>query len=527
MRDLSQTESLCPECLKRIPAKIFERDGKVWIEKVCSEHGRVEDLYWGSYEMYEKAQRFAYEGRTVENPNITKSNPMCPNDCGLCNIHTNHSALANMVITNRCDRNCWYCFFFAEKSGYVYEPTLEQIREMFRSIRREKPVPCNAVQLTGGEPTLREDLVEIIKIGKEENIDHVQLNTDGIRLATDSTLATRVRQAGVNTVYLSFDGTTAKTNPKNHQLIPKILQNCRNAGLGIVLVPTIINTVNDGEVGNILRFGFENIDVVRGINFQPVSLVGRISNAERERLRITIPDVIFRMEEQTNGEIARDDFYPVPTITPLSHFVEALTGKPEYELGNHFACGMATYVFKDGEKLVPITRFVDVESLLTYLEKKADELKAGKSKYLVGVDVLLKLRKFIDKSKQPKGLSLPKILYNAFLRHDYDSLGDFHHKAMFIGLMHFMDLYNYDIERVKKCSIHYTSPDGRIIPFCAFKVIPEWYRDKIQKQYGIPIPEWEKRTGRKLTDDLYKDDVPIRDVESKKQKIESVVTTRA
>jgi len=207
--------------------------------------------------------------------------------------------------------------------------------------------------------------------------------------------------------------------------------------------------------------------------------------------------------------------------------VEALTGKPEYELGNHFACGMATYVFKDGEKLVPITRFVDVEGLLTYLEKKADELKSSKSKYLVGADVLLKLRKFIDKSKQPKGLSLPKILYNAFLRHDYDSLGDFHHKALFIGLMHFMDLYNYDIERVKKCSIHYTSPDGRIIPFCAFNVIPEWYRDKIQKQYGIPIPEWEKRTGRKLTDDLYRDDLSIREVESKKQKIESVVTTRS
>jgi uncharacterized radical SAM superfamily Fe-S cluster-containing enzyme len=117
MRDIRQTESLCPECLKRIPAKIFERDGKVWIEKDCSEHGHVEDLYWDSYEMYERAHRFAYEGRTVENPNITKSNPMCPNDCGLCNIHANHSALANMVVTNRCDRNCWYCFFFAEKSG--------------------------------------------------------------------------------------------------------------------------------------------------------------------------------------------------------------------------------------------------------------------------------------------------------------------------------------------------------------------------------------------------------------------------
>ena len=524
MRELSETESLCPECLQRIPAKIFERDGKVWIEKQCSEHGRVEDLYWGSYRMFERAKRFAHEGRTLDNPNINKGNPICPTDCGLCNIHLNHSALANMVVTNRCDRTCWYCFFFAEKSGYVYEPTLDQIREMFRSLRREKPVPCNAVQLTGGEPTLRDDIVEIIRIGKEEGIDHVQLNTDGIRLATDPTLARRVREAGVNTVYLSFDGTDPKTNPKNHYLIPRILENCRQAGLGIVLVPTIINTVNDGEVGNIVRFAFENIDVVRGVNFQPVSLVGRISNAERERLRITIPDVIMKMEEQTNGEIRPDDFYPVPSISALSHFVEAITKKPEYEFGNHFSCGMATYVFKDGTKLVPITRFVDIEGLLAYLDKKAEELKFGKSKYRVGADLLLKLRRFVDKSKQPKGLSLPKILYNAFLKHDYDSLGEFHHKALFIGLMHFQDLYNYDIERVKRCNIHYTSPDGRIIPFCTFNVIPEWYRDKIQKQYGISIPEWEKKTGRKIQDDLYRDD-PVKKTDSEKKMVEPVVAS--
>ncbi len=526
MRELNRTDSLCPECLKRIPATIFERDGKIWIEKTCPEHGRIEDLYWGSYEMYERARRFAHEGRIIENPNISKSNPTCPEDCGLCNIHINHSALANMVITNRCDRACWYCFFYAAKSGHVYEPTLEQIREMFRSIRREKPVPCNAVQLTGGEPTLRDDLVEIIRIGKEEDVDHVQLNTDGIRLATDPGLAIRVRKAGVNTVYLSFDGTTPETNPKNHWEIPSALENCRSAGLGIVLVPTIINTMNDGEVGNIVRFAFENIDVVRGVNFQPVSLVGRISNAERQKLRITIPDVILRLEEQTNGEIARDDFYPVPSIAPFSHFVEALTGEAEYELGSHFACGMATYIFKDDSKLVPITRFVDIDGLLVYLEEKADQLRSGRNRYLVGLELLSKLGKFIEKSRQPKGLSLSKVLYNAFLRHDYEALGDFHHKALFIGLMHFQDLYNYDIERVKRCNIHYTSPDGRIIPFCAFNVIPEWYRDKIQEQYGIPIPEWERRTGRKLVDDLYRRDVPKQEVEPKKKTVELLAATR-
>jgi len=154
--------------------------------------------------------------------------------------------------------------------------------------------------------------------------------------------------------------------------------------------------------------------------------------------------------------------------------------------------------------LIPITRFVDVEGLLEYLEEKAQELKSGRSKYVVGAKLLYKLGSFIDKDKQPKWLSLPKIISNALLKHDYQALGAFHHKSLFIGMMHFQDLYNYDIERVKRCDIHYATPDGRIIPFCAFNVIPEWYRDKIQREYGMPVKEWEKKTSRRLADDFYR-----------------------
>ncbi|MEM4246370.1 MAG: radical SAM protein, partial [Candidatus Bathyarchaeia archaeon] len=186
------TQSLCPECLRIIPAEIYEKDGKVMYRKRCPKHGEIDDLYWGSYDLYKRAEKYSREGRPVQNPNVDVKKVTCPFSCGLCREHVNHTALGNVLLTNRCDLNCWYCFFYAEKSGYVYEPTLEQIREMFRVLRSERPVPCNAVQLTGGEPTLRDDLVEIIRIAKEEGIDHVQLNTDGIRLANDATLASRV-----------------------------------------------------------------------------------------------------------------------------------------------------------------------------------------------------------------------------------------------------------------------------------------------------------------------------------------------
>ena len=166
---------------------------------------------------------------------------------------------------------------------------------------------------------------------------------------------------------------------------------------------------------------------------------------------------------------------------------------------------MATYIFKDEDDIVPITRFVDVDGFLKYLNEKAAELKDGKNKYMTGVKMLYKLRSFIDKSKQPAGLNISKILYNAALKHDYIALGNFHKKTLFIGMMHFMDTYNYDIERVKRCCIHYVTPDKEkpIIPFCTFNVIPQWYRDKIQKKHGMSIAEWEKKTGKKMSDDVY------------------------
>lgn len=499
-----KTTSVCPECLKIIGAEVFEDKGKIWIKKTCDKHGNFKELYWGSAKMYKKARGFAYDGEGLENPNITKENPVCPRDCGLCSMHKSHTALANLVVTNRCDLSCWYCFYYAKKAGYVYEPTMEELRKSVKLMTREKPVPGNAVQLTGGNPELRKDIVEIIKMIKDEGVAHIQLNINGThKFWKDPSWVRKIREAGVNTIYLSFDGVTPKTNPKNHWEIPYMFENTRKAGkVGLVLVPTVIRSVNEHEVGDIIRFGFKNMDIVRGVNMQPVSLVGRMPRKEREKFRITIPDVIQKIEEQTNGEISKDDFYSVPSMGAITNFVEAIVKKPQYSLSTHFACGMATYVFEEDGKMLPITRFVDIEGLFDYLNEKAEELRSGKSKYVVGGKMLFKLNSFIDKSRSPKGFSLAKILYNALMKHDYRSLGMFHHRSLFIGMMHFMDLYNYDINRVKRCCIHYLTPEA-IIPFCTFNVIPEMYRDRFQEKYSVPIKKWEKKTGRSLDKELY------------------------
>ena len=231
------------------------------------------------------------------------------------------------------------------------------------------------------------------------------------------------------------------------------------------------------------------------------------SQKMREKQRITIPKVVANLEEQSNGLITKEDFYSVPTVGPITEFIESFTHVPKYKLSTHFACGAATYLIKgDDDRVVPLPQFVDVEGLMEYLNEKSEELKGGKMKYWVGLKVARRIGSFIEKDKQPKGFSMSKLLVGAIFKHNYKALGELQHRSLLIGMMHFQDPYNYDVERVERCCIHYTMPDGRIIPFCTFNVLPEIYRDKVQAQYAISQKEWEKRTGQKLADTKYKRD---------------------
>ncbi len=502
--ELRKTTSLCPECLKILKASIFEEDGKVFIKKECSEHGEVVEVYWEDAEMYKKASKWTTDGKGINNPNVELEKE-CPKNCGLCSMHKSHTALGNIVVTNRCDLSCWYCFFYAQKMGYLYEPSLDQIRMMLKKMKEEKPVGCNAVQFTGGNPEVREDFLEIVKMAKEEGYDHIQPNMNGThKLWKDPQYAKDLREAGANVVYLSFDGTNPKTNPKNHWEVPHIIKNCKEANLKVVLVPTVIKGVNDHDVGNIIKFAIKNNDIVRVVNFQPVSLVGRMPKEERQKSRITIPQVIKNIEKQTDGMIKKEDWYPIPITTAITRIVEALRGKPTYQLSSHFACGMSTFVYNDGAKITPLPRFLDVDGLMTYLNEKADEIEAGKNKMVIAAKIVAKIGTFINDEKKPKDFKLRQIFKKILLdKSDYNALGELMNNIQMYGMMHFQDLYNYDIERTKRCVIHYAQPDGSIVPFCAFNVIPSLYRDKVQKKYSMTIEEWEKKTGTKLSDLRY------------------------
>jgi len=500
------TLSTCPHCYALVTAVLYEKEGKVYERKVCPEHGEFEELYFGDYATYERFRKWQRDGKGVWTPNVPLT-ALCPYNCGLCPRHKSHTALLNIAVTNRCELRCWYCFFYAVKAGYVYEPSLNHIRFMLREARKTLPYPAIAVQITGGEPLLRDDIVDIVRIAREEGYHHIQVNTEGIRLAFDPDIAVRLREAGTNVIYMSFDGVTPHTNPKNHWEIPYALDNLRKAKLGAVLVPTVIKGYNLHEVGAIIRFGVKHADIVRGVNMQPVSIVGRVPKKERDKLRVTIPDVLLEIEKQTDGQIRREDWYPVPTVVPVSRFVEALRGRPQFELTTHFACGAATYLFWDDGELIPITRFVDVDGVMQLLDKAAEEITSGRNKYIVALSVLSKLGRYVDTSKAPKRFRSKRkflsYIFNILVKHDYSSLGEFHYQTLFLGMMHFQDPYNYDVSRVQRCDVHYVMPDGRIVPFCTFNVFPELYRDRAQKFFSYEIEEWEKQTGKKLAEEVY------------------------
>jgi len=506
-RLVAYTLSTCPHCYALVTAVLYEKEGKVYERKVCPEHGEFEELYFGDYTTYERFRKWQRDGKGIWTPNVPLT-ALCPYNCGLCPRHKSHTALLNIAVTNRCELRCWYCFFYAVKAGYVYEPSLNHIRFMLREARKTLPYPAIAVQITGGEPLLRDDIVDIVRIAREEGYHHIQVNTEGIRLAFDPDIAVKLREAGTNVVYMSFDGVTPYTNPKNHWEIPYALDNLRKAKLGAVLVPTVINGYNLHEVGAIIRFGVKHADIVRGVNMQPVSIVGRVPKKERDKLRVTIPDVLLEIEKQTDGQIRREDWYPVPTVVPISRFVEALRGKPQFELTTHFACGAATYLFWDDDgELIPITRFVDVDGVMQLLDKAAEEIASGRNKYIVTLGVLTKLGRYVDTSKAPKKFRSKRkflsYIFNILVKHDYTSLGEFHYQTLFLGMMHFQDPYNYDVSRVQRCDVHYVMPDGRIVPFCTFNVFPELYRDRAQKFFSYEIEEWEKQTGKKLAEEVY------------------------
>ena len=483
-----EIDSVCPACSKVVKALLYPESGKVWIRKACQEHGEFKDIFYGDADLYLRCESLWFgDGRGVSNPAVRDASA-CPMGCGLCDRHSSHSGLPIVDLTNRCDLNCPMCFASAGSSnGPVYEPSFEQVTRMLEGLSAQKPVSANRVQLSGGEPTLRPDFLDIVRKAKELDFFYIQVNTNGLRMA-DFEFAQAAKEAGVEALYLQFDGLSDEVYRKTRgrPLLDKKLaaiENCGKLRIAVTLVPTVIRGVNDHEVGAIAKFAARNYNAVRGLTFQPVSFMGRYSQSYRLQRRYTLGDLAHDLDMI---EPMRD-WLPVGACVAFSRLAEAMSGTPHLNISLHPHCaqGCYLYVCEDGTA-VPFSAFVDMDALLRDVAKLSTELKPTSFGPLSKVKVLYTLQKHFHRERAPKGLTFEGLLQSAEgfqekrFRKFFDEKRQYRH--FYLSGMHFMDGYNFSLERLRRCVIHHPAPDGRLYPFCAYNGIPG-YRKAVESRF--------------------------------------------
>ena len=518
-----ETQSLCPECAGIIDATIIERDGKVMMEKNCPEHGYFEDIYFSDVDLFLRMEEYAHDGTGVNNPYYPEATE-CPTDCGLCQMHKSHTVLANLDLTNRCNLRCPICFANANASGFIVEPTFDEVVEMLAVLRRNSPVPTPSVQFAGGEPTVYPYFFDAVRAAKQLGFAQIQVATNGVLMAQEEGFTQAMVDAGVHTIYLQFDGFDDEMykEVRGRPMVDikrRAVESVKKAqpNMSICLVPTLINTVNDDIVGDIVQYAIDNADVIHAINFQPVAFTGRIDKTELAQKRFTLADMVHRLVDQTDF-LKKEHFFPVPSVSVFSELAAVFQNDPKVAFTSHPHCGLATFIFIDEDGTpIPVNEFVDIPRLLADIEKAAEDIENAKVKAAAKVKLLkFKFRenKYINKKKSPGGIGMAELLSAFYEAGDKKALANFAWRSMMIGGMHFQDRYNYDIERVKRCVIHYAVPDGRIIPFCAYNSGPV-FRDELEQKYAMSNEEYRsfrereealmeerRRTGKLVSDEV-------------------------
>ena len=426
-----KTYSVCPVCLKRLPA-ILRKQGEEWrMFKECPDHGLFNTVIWRG-----APERPAWTGPAREFGEEDVAH--CPDSCGICSAHKQGTCCVLLEITSRCDLSCPFCFAEAGEQRKEQDPPLETLQKWIAEIAQGGK---SFLQLSGGEPTMREDLPQIIRYAREQGCRYVQLNSNGLRLAEDEAFVEKLAQAGLSFVFLQFDGTddavyTALRGRPLLQQKLKAIENCGKHNIGVTLVPTVVPGVNDNSLGHIIRLAVENSPVVRGVHFQPVSYFGRHpenGSTVPDEQRITLPEVFRAVFEQAGD------------IVPANSIVQSRCDHP--------ACG-----FHGGYIVTP-----DGLRALSSQEQApccGDGDAAERNRHFVGSRW--------ERPKTPCCGSESNDSSSGLV--DLTTLDGFLQRAkshaFTISAMAFQDACTLDLERLQYCSLH-VYDKGRVRPFCA------------------------------------------------------------
>ena len=451
------TRSICPECKGVIDAQIIIRQNKVYMRKRCPTHGWFEGIISSDAEMYVNSIKFNKPG-TIPLEFSTEVKDGCPLDCGLCPEHKQHICLGIIEVNTACNLNCPVCF---ANAGIGFSLTLAQAEGMLDRFIEIEGDP-EVIQFSGGEPTIHPQLLDMIQAAKDRGVRQVMVNTNGVRIAKDDKfLESLARLKPV--IYFQFDGLRRETyrTIRGEDLLDtklKALDRMQQAGLDAVIVAAIEHGVNVDEVGALLEFGLDH-PAVRGAVFQPVTHVGRHIEFDPMQ-RVTIPDVIHGIVEQTKGRFVLEDFVPVPCCFPT--------------------CQVNSYVYVDGDTTRPLPRMLDLEQYLDYITNRAlpktpdaaviREALEG----LWSASAVAGTEKTADQFQCACGPGLETGFGPAHLKdHIFQ-----------IAIKDFLDPYTFNVKQVMKCCVGILVPDGRVIPFCAYNSVG--YRETIREQMSQP-----------------------------------------
>lgn len=474
---LGTTQSLCPECLSLTPTKIIVRNGRVYFRKRCATHGVREDYVCSDVTQYDQLE-YTVPSKLPELRGI-EPDKGCPFDCGLCTEHEQHTCIGLVEITSSCNLTCPMCYASSAPGGKHL--SLDECKQAIDRLVEVEGRP-EVLQLSGGEPTIHPQFLEILEYAMSQPIDYVQINTNGIRFANQPELLDAIEKYNDRLeVFFQLDGFGDDVSQKlrGERLVETkmaALEALGRRNVHVTLATTLQGGVNDHEIGPLVHFGLER-PWITGINFQPATYSGRHVLPDELENRITFPDVIRHIAEQTDGLFCKDDFMPLPCAHPNCHSL--------------------AYAYRSSKGVVPLTRFFDARNNLDLLANGISFTRA-KSRDLI-LQYLGRKGCCGEGGCAPNGADEPNQTFSPLPlvntnRTDVSSItgiaSEFFDKAINeqlgaanvfrITITSFLDAYNFDVRRVMKCCTHHVLPSGHVIPFCAYNVL---YREG-----HVPLP---------------------------------------
>src|SRR5882672_11439044 len=536
------TDSLCPKCVPEIrnkivageipveilrnekvgeiKAQIIERDGKILMVKDCPIHGHFEDVMCIDTKFFEHIER-VFPGRDIRAHNDEKLH-----DHGSSTVTHGRGSVLTIDLTNRCNMMCDPCFMDANQVGFVHELTWEEIKQMLDNAITIKPRRQMSVQFSGGEPTLSPFFLDAVRYARHVGYNSVQAATNGIEFAKSPEFCRQAAEAGLRYAYLQFDGIGNAAN--SHRQVGNLfdvklraIHNLHENGVDIVPVTTIINGINNEQVGRIIQFALDNPKTISFLSFQPVSFTGRdeeITDDRRQAQRYTLSHLAHDVKNQTGLGEPKRDWFPISFMSTFSDWADLIHGPSadwgQLSCGCHPNCGvgMAVMIDKETKEAVPVTAFLNGDRIAQDVAKVND---AGRGRFLSVFGMALALAKNYDPFKAPKHFKLMDLLkkfdktFGATKKADkkYGSVAgdrtieDIKKRRtdrwnfLFIAGMWFQDLYNYDFRRTEQCIIPYATQEGEI-SFCAYNTGVGW-RNIIEKMHMTStLTKWYDEHGR-------------------------------